>query len=366
MVLSKSAQCCCTTTSKQRQLLVCLIVVMVTVISVQLATTNRSRSPGRVQQPPSTLPQIMIDEEDRFTVRRESHNNSNKTFLYLLQAVSCLPKDLRPFEVLGDGRNLDVLVLSYRTKCTLPTPAHIEYLHINATTWTIGRNILYEASQKRTTKYLYYIFLDDDVILDIKNSPLDYGKSHVPKSINPWRKFEEFLLRVKPAVGIADSSGNQRVPIADNSRRNKNCSLPKDTEYVPSPRFDACFNAFHRKAINHLLPYLAKFDKSSWWFAGRFIEAKCEVVFPGQVVIHTTIRAINKLHRDYPKRFATLEDEALIYGELEKTIPQKYRNCSILREMRRNGLKHAYVSSTFCIPLSKPKEEIVPFRRTKL
>ena len=363
MVQSNSVSCTITALSKQ---LICLIIAaaVVTVISVQLTTANYYNR-ARVQQPPSTqLPQILINEEDRFGVRNSTE--SNKTFLYLLQAVSCLPKDLRTFEVLGDGRNLDVLVLSYRTKCTLPTPAHIEYLYANAATWTIGRNILYEASQKRTTKYLYYIFLDDDIVLDIKNSPQDYGKSHVPKSINPWRKFEEFLLRVKPAVGTADDSTNRRIPIADNSRRNKNCSLPKDTEYVPSPRFDASFNAFHRKAINHLLPYSPKFDKSSWWFAGRFIEAKCEVVFPGQVVIHTTIHAINKLHRKYPKRFATLEDEALIYGELKKTIPQKYRNCSILREMRRNGLKHAYVSSTFCIPPPKPKEVIVPFRRTKL
>ena len=358
MLLSRLWQCC-TTTSKQRQLLVCLVVVVVTVNSVLLATRNRSR--GCVQQPPYSLEaQILVDEGDRFTVRNESHHNpnenSNKTFLYLVQAVSCLPKDLRPFKALGDGRNLDVLVLSYRTKCTLPTPDHIEHLYANAATWTIGRNILYEASQKRITNYLYYIFLDDDIVLDIKTSLLDYmfGES---KIINPWRKFEKFLLRVEPAVGIADSSGNQRVPIAENSRRNKKCSLPKDTEYVPSPRFDACFNAFHRKAINHLLPYSPKLDKSSWWFSGRLIEAKCEVVFPGQVVIHTTIRAVNKLHRDYPKRFATLEDEALIYGELEKTIPPKYRNCSILQEMRRNGLKHAYVSSTFCITPPKPKEK---------
>ena len=302
-----------------------------------------------------TIRAPLADEQDQ----QPELEIESKTFLYLLLAENCLPEDLRPSEAIGNGTDIDVLVLSYRRVCNLQPPslAHVKYIYNNSITWTQGRNLLYEASQKRKEKYWYYIFLDDDVVLDIKNNP---GK------VNPWRKFEEFLLRVEPAVGIADSSQNPRAPIAEKSRKNLKCELPNKVEYIPSPRFDACFNAFHRKAINYLLPYLPKFDKISWWFSGRFIEAKCEVVFPGQVVIHTYIRAINKLHRKYPKRFATKQDEELIYNEIEKTIPPKYHNCSIIREMRRNGRDHASNSSTFCLPPPKPKETIQPFRLTVL
>ena len=296
---------------KQR-LLLYFIGAVVIVILLHLVATKCNG--GNIKQPPEIWTQNYTDP---LLLLQNDQQHNKKNFLYLLQTENCLPENLKPLQALGNGTDRDVLVLSYRRVCNLQPPslAHVKYIYDNSTTWSTGRNLLYDASQNRKAKYLFYIFLDDDVVLDIKNNP---------KKVNPWRKFEEFLLRVEPAVGIADDSGNRYVPAAEKSRKKLKCELPNKVEYVPSPRFDACFNAFHRKAINHLLPYLPKFDKTSWWFSSRFIEAKCEVVFPGQVVIHTYIRAINSLHRKYPRIDATKQDEALIYNELEKTIPPKY------------------------------------------
>ena len=111
---------------------------------------------------------------------------------------------------------------------------------------------------------------------------------------------------------------------------------------------------------------MTKFDSTCWWFAQRYIQARTEVVFPGQALIHTNIRAMNTKHREYPRKIANLKDEDMIYSEVEAALPPRYRNCSILREMRRNGLNHAFISSTFCLPPPHPKEAIEPFRLTVL
>ena len=146
--------------------------------------------------------------------------------------------------------------------------------------------------------------------------------------------------------------------------------LLKKVEKSSSVNYQTRWSIFHLHVLTHASMHSTEKQSIIFYniylnltrrFSGRFIEAKCEVVFPGQVVIHTYIRAINKLHRKYPKRFATKQDEELIYNEIEKTIPPKYHNSSIIREMRRNGRDHAYLSPTFCLPPPQPKEIIQPF-----
>ena len=49
--------------------------------------------------------------------------------------------------------------------------------------------MLYEEAMKRDTRYLYYIFMDDDI--QLVDSTGMYP--------NPWRGFENFLIDVEPA-----------------------------------------------------------------------------------------------------------------------------------------------------------------------
>ena len=54
---------------------------------------------------------------------------------------------------------------------------------------------------------------------------------------------------------------------------------------------DAMFNAFHYQSIDRILPYTTKYDSVSWW--------KCNVIFNGEAVINSRIRAENLQHRGY-------------------------------------------------------------------
>ena len=50
----------------------------------------------------------------------------------------------------------------------------MQYLFNSSTTWTSGRNVLYEEAMKRDTRYLYYIFMDDDIQLAMLESLLPF------------------------------------------------------------------------------------------------------------------------------------------------------------------------------------------------
>ena len=41
--------------------------------------------------------------------------------------------------------------------------------------------------------------------------------------------------------------------------------VTKNQVSIPSPRWEASLNVFHRDAVNHVLPYCTLFDKISRW-----------------------------------------------------------------------------------------------------
>ena len=279
--------------------------------------------------------------------------HGTKKFLYLIETERCLSDTL--LQALGDSNdcNCELIVLSLK-ECAVPPPEHMEYITNNYSTWGTGRNMLYEASKRRTHTYLYYIFADDSIDLISKSNVQGSG----------WRMFEDFLVRIEPAIGIADCSKNLRVPMIYHRRKKLKCLLSEPAEYIPSPRFEVCLNAFHHDAVHHVLPYSTRLDKISWWLSALCMETKCEVVFPGQVVLHTDIVAMTHKHRSYRKKVADARDLSLIFTEVETTVPEKYRNASILRELKKNGLRHEAVSPTYCLPPPYPHEPIVPYRLT--
>ena len=92
--------------------------------------------------------------------------------LYLTQTENCIPTYLKSPEVIGDSEacQCDVIIFSYKNKCTDTSFPHVQYLFNSSksTTWTVGRNLLYEAARKRKDKYIHYIFMDDDVHIGYK------------------------------------------------------------------------------------------------------------------------------------------------------------------------------------------------------
>ena len=287
---------------------------------------------------------------------------SKAKFLYMIQTESCLSDYLQ--EVVGDSSmcpQCDVLVLSYKTKCGTPPPSNVEYIYVKKkTSWGGGRNVLYETAMKREQVYLYFILMDDDIVLT------DQLESERDSKGSPWRKFEEFLERIEPAAAAVDISNKHWLERAANGRKYFDCQSiinASTAEYVCVADFDAAFNAFHNKSVRHILPYTSKFDRRGMWnFCPIYINIKLELLYAGHLVLHNQIFGTNAKHRSYPKCWPNLQDLNSIADEVESDILEiRTKNSSLLSGWRRDGLQHEQRSPTVCIPPPPPKMPIVEF-----
>ena len=280
-------------------------------------------------------------------------------FLYLVQTESCLPDHLDSVETIGNTSacQCDVLVLSYKQICSVTPPPHIEYLFNSSTTWTAGRNLLFEVARRRGKKHLYYIFMDDDIILK-------YFEKTVQK--NPWREFEDFLIRIEPAVAAVDTDRNKCLKFVHNAREKQGCSLKRKTEYLTAVRFDAAFNAYHYQAVEYILPYSCRLDATSWWLSQIYAEIKCEIVFRGHTVLHTGLYAINTKRRPYPRGQPTGRNMLTMVEELNAKLPEEYQNSNILLQWKKDKMHHEEISSTYCLPPPPPHMPIKPYAHLRL
>jgi hypothetical protein len=206
---------------------------------------------------------------------------------------------------------------------------------------------------KRSKKYLYYIFMDDDIDLEekVKNN-----------LTNPWRAFEDFLGRVKPAVGAVDTNTNQWVPKTYEARRVHGCGLHAMPEYMTAVYYDAAFNAFHYNAVKHILPYPSKYDSTSWWFS-KYIIIKSKILFPRQSVTHTGILAMNPKHRPYPRNNPNKHQFLDIISMIQADIPRWYKNSSLLVEWEDVcGYRSKYGTSSRLITCLSPALPRMPIK----
>ena len=237
-------------------------------------------------------------------------------FVYLTQTEHCVPTYLKSPEVIGDSEacQCDVIVLSYKKECNDISLPHVQYIlnSSKSTTWTVGRNLLYKAAKERKEKYIYYIFMDDDVQLimaDKKNTQ------------NPWRMYEESLKTFQPAV-VTILITYERRSFSDKSFPERlNCEL---TGYIQIYVTDAIFNAFHYQVIDHILPYTTGFDSVSWWHSQAYLMIKCDILFNDEVVIDPRIKVINSKHRNYPRK-EFFDDVKQIVTDIRSETPEKYQ-----------------------------------------
>ena len=243
--------------------------------------------------------------------------NAPTRFLYLTQTENCIPKYLRSPEVIGDSEacQCDVLILSYRKECADTSLPHVQYIFnsTRSTTWTIGRNLLYEAAKKRKEKYIHYIFMDDDVQLE---------KVDKKSEQNTWRMYEESLKTFQPAVVIVLSEHNENIFPKDVLPERLNCEV---TGYIQVYRMDAIFNAFHYQVIDHILPYTPKYDSVSWWYSQMYATIRCNIQFNGQVVIDPRIRTRNPQHRGYPRKHHNEHSLNNIVSDIRQEVPEIYQ-----------------------------------------
>ncbi len=220
--------------------------------------------------------------------------------LYLTQTEECLPDHLRSALGNSSACQCDV-VLSYKNVCKDSSLPNVRYLFNCSTTWTTGRNLLFTSNiHNRNGEYLYFILMDDD--LHLRWAKTTRGNRF--KNTNPWRSFEDFIKRVQPAVAaleLRERILNRKLA----NRRNKKCSTVE--EYILTLWYDAAFNAFHYKAVQHSLPYWDKMENLSWYISAVHNIIWNEIVFRGQVVLHKDLIADNQQHRPYPRKITLRE-----------------------------------------------------------
>ena len=83
----------------------------------------------------------------------------------------------------------------------------------------------------------------------------------------PLKSVQSWLLEYEPAVCLLEyvehhGAGDTFI------KRKRLCGFTNDTSLVlPVVWFNAIFNAFHYKAIAHILPYNTQFERISWWLS---------------------------------------------------------------------------------------------------
>ena len=130
------------------------------------------------------------------------------------------------------------------------------------------------------------------------------------------------LVCMQPAVAALDIPGQDYAQRAIKIHRSKRCSC-EEAHYTGTLWYDAMINAFHFKAVQHLLPYNHTFDKKTWWTSQMAFIVRSEKPFRGQVVLHREIRCRGTKNRPYPR---DLNFTPLMYRQFTKGL-DAYRVC---------------------------------------
>ena len=286
-------------------------------------------------------------------------STTKKPFIYLTETEQCLPENLASSVQIGDPEtcNCDVIVLSFRAKCQENNQSHITYLFDPNTLFASGRNVLFFAAMDRRPGYHYYIFLNDDTILEYN----EFTPANMTK-MSPFRAVEDWLLDYEPAVGVLDYKPYFGARSLIKKRR-KLCGIRKSSPVLPTVMFDAIFNAFHHKAVEHVLPYPTQHERGCMFAINRNTMIAVEVKFGGQAFLFSPVTASNPKHREYDR--STNNFWAIVrqfIARIKREAPPTLRNHVIFKMLHASPDQYLLNKSpSFCANVTR-HQPIIPYK----
>ena len=219
------------------------------------------------------------------------------SFVYLVQTSGGIPLS---YSWIKDKNRI---ILSYKHN----TPE--TDIFYPGSSWTDGRNRLFEIATKNN-KYDYYVFLDDD--LGITPEKIEEFES----SLNNFTDYPPVVL---PKMWKYNE-GKTTYKIKYNRKGLQNNNF----KFQTVDWFDAAFNAFHKDAINKLLPYDNTYDKQSWHYSQLLLIFKSNFLYYNKITQMNNINILeNRNHSPYPKDFSNVSrvvDEYIKNNEMENLI----------------------------------------------
>ena len=293
-------------------------------------------------------------------IQRSKELSTRKPFVYLTETEQCLPPYLTSSSQIGDPQtcDCDVIVLSFRAKCPKNNLSHVSYLFDPNTRFASGRNVLFFAAMDRRPGYLYYIFLNDDTVLKYnKFTPADM------KTLSPFRAVETWLLDYEPVVGVLDYKDHHGAGAVLELRR-KLCGINETSLVLPTVQFDAIFNAYHHKAITHILPYQTQDERACAFCSNRKAMIVVDVKFGGQALLFAPVTGTNPLHRrhDETDRMNIESISREFVENLKQEAPAKLRSHEIFEKLNESAKYHlGRYSRSYCATVTR-HQPIIPYK----
>ena len=218
-------------------------------------------------------------------------------FLYCVQTKAELSSN---YETIFSGRN--VLLLSYGKESE---KTNIFYPN---STWTTGRNKMFEYIKENNLDYDYYVFCDDDLSFNLDSI----------------KKFEESanLLRNYPILyprhWSYSTTDIRKIPSWEVGQYSGKGMENLNWEYQTVDWFDGACNAFSKESLYKLLPYETNYDNINWHMSQLMMILKANYFYRNKIVQMNKVYIKNVGHSKYPKQ--DLDKKQLVFTYVENKI----------------------------------------------
>ena len=214
---------------------------------------------------------------------------SNKQIVYLVQGRK---RNVVQYYYLQNNTS-DLITVTFDelvSEDELPSKKNIFFPD---STWAEGRNLQLSLVMSLEQKYLYYIFIDDDVEFER----------------GTFAEFEKLLILHKPAVAVPLLSIFKQT-----YRYDPNLTIQHPVGV------DQQFQAYHRKVLDEglVMPLITEYDKLSWFYSCEINNFMILRYYSGQVMQFNNIHVANVGHGWDPLTNSSIYSKSKYVGGISR------------------------------------------------